>query len=292
MLKPLVSVVVTTYNHQEYITDCLDSILMQQTTFPYEIILGEDESTDGTREICIEYANKYPDKINLFLRSRKDVIYINGNPTGRYNFIESLNSCSGKYIALCEGDDYWTNPFKLQKQVDFLEGNCEYVMTYHDVSIINNEGALLKESKTPTIFKTDFSSLEIIKCEIFVCTMSLVYRNVINTFPNEFLKVKNADIFLTSLLGQYGNGKFIENIGGKYRVHDGGLWSSLDNKQKVESRKNTFFQLHKYYKSINNREISDFYLLKSKGTPSQGAKRSFKKFLKRSYKKMQRLLNG
>lgn len=129
--NPRVSVCVVTYNHVSFIEQCLESILIQQTDFPFEIILGEDESSDGTRAICKEYAEKFPDKIRLFLRSRKDVIYINGNPTGRYNFIENLKAAKGKYIALLEGDDYWTDPLKLQKQVDFMEKNEECFLINH-----------------------------------------------------------------------------------------------------------------------------------------------------------------
>src|SRR5689334_382568 len=90
--KPLVSAIVLTYQHAPYISQCLESILMQQTNFPFEIIVGEDESSDGTREICEKFAENYPDKIRLFLRSRKDVIYYNGSPTGRYNFLENLKA--------------------------------------------------------------------------------------------------------------------------------------------------------------------------------------------------------
>ena len=122
---PLVSICCITYNHEQYIRDAIDGFLMQNTDFPFEICLGEDESNDGTREICQEYADKFPDKIRLFLRSRKDVIYINGQATGRYNFIETLKECKGKYIALCEGDDYWTDPYKLKKQVYYLEEDPE-----------------------------------------------------------------------------------------------------------------------------------------------------------------------
>ena len=118
---PLVSICVQTYQHAPYIAECLEGLLKQKTTFPYEIILGEDESNDGTRDICKAYAKKYPEIIRLFLRRREDVIYINGNATGRYNFIQNLRTARGKYIALCEGDDYWTDPLKLQKQVIFLE---------------------------------------------------------------------------------------------------------------------------------------------------------------------------
>ena len=119
--KPLVSICVVTYNHQNYIKQCLDGVLMQECNFEYEVLLGEDNSTDTTRKLCIEYAERFPDKIRLFLHDRSNVIYINGKPTGRFNFIYNLKQAKGKYIALCEGDDYWTDPTKLQKQVDFLE---------------------------------------------------------------------------------------------------------------------------------------------------------------------------
>jgi len=130
--KPLVSVSVVTYKHEQYIKQCLDGILMQKTNFEFEILLGEDDSPDKTREICIEYANKFPKKIRLFLHDRSNVIYINGSPTGRYNSLYNLTNARGKYIALCEGDDYWTDPLKLQKQVDFLEKNEDVGLVHSD----------------------------------------------------------------------------------------------------------------------------------------------------------------
>lgn len=129
--KPVVSVCVLTYQHVNYIRKCIESILMQQTDFLYEILLGEDQSSDGTREICIEYAQKYPDKIRLFLHHRENNIKINGRHTGRFNFLYSLFSARGKYIAMCEGDDYWTNPFKLQNQVDEMEANLDINICSH-----------------------------------------------------------------------------------------------------------------------------------------------------------------
>jgi len=124
ILNPFVSVHVITYQHAKYIAKCLDGILMQKTDFPFEIVIGEDESTDGTREICINYAKKYRDKIRLFLRDRKQSVITSSTGNKIYlNGILTLRSCNGKYIALCEGDDYWTDPLKLQKQMDFLNIN-------------------------------------------------------------------------------------------------------------------------------------------------------------------------
>lgn len=120
---PRVSVVVPTYQHANFIEQCLNSILQQQTGFPFEILVGEDESVDGTREICLRLAAEYPDRIRLFLGSRKDVMRILGKPTGRYNLLRLLEAANGKYIAICEGDDYWIDPGKLQRQYDALEND-------------------------------------------------------------------------------------------------------------------------------------------------------------------------
>ena len=128
--SPVVSVCVMTYQHKDYIRECLDSILMQQTDFPFEILLGDDASTDGTREMCIEYAERHPDTIRLFLHDRANNIHINGSPTGRFNFLYSLYSARGKYIALCEGDDYWTDPEKLKKQLTIFQHNPEIGICY------------------------------------------------------------------------------------------------------------------------------------------------------------------
>jgi len=107
---------------------------MQETTFPYEVIVGEDGSTDGTREICIRYAEEYPDRIRLFPRDRSVSHLQHKGRDVMLNHLFCLVSARGKYLALCEGDDYWTDPLKLQKQVDFLEANPEYVLVHGDVS--------------------------------------------------------------------------------------------------------------------------------------------------------------
>ena len=108
-----VSVCMITYNHESYIHQAIEGVLTQNTTFPYKLVIGEDYSADGTRKICQEYANLYPDKIDLLPSS--------SNLGMQRNFSRTLNVCTGKYIALCEGDDYWTDPMKLQKQIDILE---------------------------------------------------------------------------------------------------------------------------------------------------------------------------
>lgn len=251
-LAPLVSVCVQTYNHERYIEACLDGILMQQTTFPFEIILGEDESSDGTREICKAYAQKHPDKIKLFLRSRKDVIFINGRPTGRYNFIENLKASTGKYIALCEGDDYWTDPTKLQKQIEFLESNPDYVVCSHNAKVIDENGRVIQEKKIPKLTQDrDFSSLELQK-GAFLLTLTMVFKNIDTSVFRSFNYVLNGDTALISLLGAHGKGRYIEDIKpAVYRVHSGGVWSLLDSKRRFMAKRQLYAAFMKYYKDQN-----------------------------------------
>lgn len=118
MNKIKLSACIITYNHEEYLRECLEGAVNQIVDFDYEIIIGQDKSTDSTHSICVEYAERYPDLIKYFPREK------NLGMIG--NWIETIKNCTGEYIALCEGDDYWTDPLKLQKQVDFLEKNKDY----------------------------------------------------------------------------------------------------------------------------------------------------------------------
>lgn len=133
--KPTFSIRVITYQHAKYIRECLESILMQEVNRPFEIIIGEDQSTDGTREICIEYAEKYPEKIRLFLNDRKNNIMISGRPTGIFNVSYANFMCRGEYTLTCEGDDYWTDPKKIQKQYELMQKYPECHISFHPTMI-------------------------------------------------------------------------------------------------------------------------------------------------------------
>lgn len=223
---PLVSVCVQTYQHVKFISKCLDGILMQKTDFPFEVILGEDESKDGTREICIKYAEKYPDKIRLFLRSRKDVIYIGGRATGRYNFLENLKASKGKYIALCEGDDYWTDENKLQKQVEFLEGDPEFVMCFHKVEIQDGENILDDFITKVPEGLTTITISDLIKGN-FIHTPTVMFRNNVIVFPDWFVLSPVGDYPLYILLALKGKIKYLEYQMAVYRCNIG-IWGTLD----------------------------------------------------------------
>tara|TARA_R110000850_G_scaffold25797_1_gene74162 strand:- start:15993 stop:16949 length:957 start_codon:yes stop_codon:yes gene_type:complete len=241
--NPLVSVCIVTYQHANYIRECLNGILMQQTTFPFEILLGDDASTDGTRETCIEYAQKHPTKIRLFLHHRENNIAINGSPTGRFNFLYNLYNASGKYIALCEGDDYWTDPLKLQKQVDFLEDNDEYNICFHKVKLYYNQNNIFtKDTITREVNETT-DVIELSKGN-FIHTPSIVFRN--NYELSKWLvKCPTVDWALYMTIVNSNKIKKINEIMAIYRINDKGIWSGKNAIQQMLMTVNSFKIVYK-----------------------------------------------
>ncbi|RUT77872.1 glycosyltransferase [Ancylomarina longa] len=136
MTNPFVSVKTITYNHEKFIAQCIEGILMQETNFSFEYIIGEDCSTDRTMEIVQEYAAKFPNIIRVITDDKNVGAVENDNRTDR--------ACRGKYVAFCEGDDFWTDPYKLQKEVDFLEANPEVGLVHTSFSYLN-EGKRTKD---------------------------------------------------------------------------------------------------------------------------------------------------
>lgn len=219
VMRKKVSCHVITYNHINYITKCIDGILMQKTNFDFEIIIGDDLSTDGTREILERYAIQYPNLIKLNLRAERGL----GIP-GKENFVSTLEMCSGEYITLCDGDDYWTDPHKLQKQVDFLEAHPDYVLCFHKVKILKPNGELVEDfiTKVPENYETQET---LARLGNYIHTPSVVFRNVIKEFPPEFSLSPIGDYFLYMLLSEYGKLKYLEEEMAVYR-EGVGIWSA------------------------------------------------------------------
>lgn len=177
---PLVSVCVITYNHEEYIRQCLDSILMQNVNFPYEILIHDDASPDGTADIIREYEAKYPGVIKPIYQTENQ--YSQGKSVEKFN----LERARGKYLAFCEGDDYWTDPGKLQKQVDYLEEHLEYIAYVHRVRTIDEFGNV-RDRRTYDTLEYTISDAENIftDCGCAGPTCSLVCRNIFLTLPKD-----------------------------------------------------------------------------------------------------------
>jgi len=172
--EPLVSVCVQAYQHVNFIKDCLEGILMQKTNFEFEILLRDDASTDGTAEICKDYASKYPDLINL-LAYEENQFSQDVRP-----FIDNVRRARGKYIALCEGDDYWTDPYKLQKQADFLKANPEYGMVYSNVKYVDVVNAEITPSKYHRVrqsaLKNGYMFYDYLKGNFSIMTNTVLFR--------------------------------------------------------------------------------------------------------------------
>lgn len=252
--EPLVSVVVPTYQHASYIGQCLDGILMQRTDFPYEILVGEDESSDGTREICQHYADQHHGIIRLFLRERKDVLYIGGKPTGRTNLLKLLGEARGKYIAFCEGDDYWTDPLKLQKQIDHLESHPGLGLCAHCVLESNAFDHALDRS-FPAIDKDTEYDLEDFIQYNRVATCSMMFRReAFFPIPDFMQRVPYSDraISLTVMHRTNGKAMVLKDEMGVYRLHAGGVHGSLRRSPELLGQA---YQQHIDFMRIMEREL-------------------------------------
>ncbi len=181
-----VSVLMLAYNHERFIAQALDSAVNQDVDFEYEIVIGEDCSTDGTRGIVKRYGERYPEKVRLLLPER--------NLGPRENFRQVLELCRGEYIAILEGDDYWTSPDKLQKQVDFLAANADFSICFHPV-LIHRDGMAGKENQ---IFPENVKSVSTIEDLLeynFIPSCSAMFRNhLMKEFPECFSRIENGGL--------------------------------------------------------------------------------------------------
>jgi glycosyltransferase involved in cell wall biosynthesis len=227
--NPIVSVSVATYNHGLYIDQCLESIINQVTDFSFEIVIGEDGSTDDTREKCIAFANKYPSKIRLFLRDRNEsCIYDDdGKLLRSLNGISTMLNCRGRFLALCEGDDYWIDEFKLQKQYDLACSN-KLIFVGHFVSVFSQPlGKELYELRND---KLNIS----LEDTIFgppVHTSSFFFKNILSDIKFD-ITLPSGDDFLAFELLKRGNGSIIPEKMSTYRLSNAGTWSTISQVEK------------------------------------------------------------
>ncbi|HYW21521.1 MAG TPA: glycosyltransferase [Nodularia sp. (in: cyanobacteria)] len=217
--SPLVSICCITYNHEKFIREAINGFLMQQTNFPIEIIIHDDASIDNTASIILEYQAKHPNLINAILQTDNQY-----SSRGFGFFSDMFDKAQGKYIALCEGDDYWTDPLKLQKQVDFLEANPDFAICFHQVKIWE-EGELRDDDITTV--PSNISTIVDLTGGNYIHTPSCVFRN--NTskiFGANFSRCPLGDYYIHMMNAQYGNIFCIDEVMAVYRVHRNSIWSS------------------------------------------------------------------
>jgi len=278
--EPALSVLVQTYNHGRFIKQCLDAILSQETSFNFEILIGEDDSQDQTRKICQAYALKYPSRIRLFLHHRENNIMVEGHPTGNFNSIFNLFSAKGVLIAFCEGDDYWRDNQKLQKQYEQMMLNRENVLCFHRYQYTTEFDVPSNLTNRPEQPTKDLSRSELILNKAQPLLLTICFRNVIIDLPEECLQVLNVDTFILSLLGHYGKAKYIENIEpSSYRLQSGGSYSSKKRLQQLLMKLNTYNQLSKYYAREQDLLHSNHYYDKAKKIKKMVWLRRLKDFL-------------
>lgn len=220
----MVSICMITYNHGKFVEQAIESIVQQKTTFSFELIIGEDASTDNTLSICKMLANKYPDIITL--------LPTNGNLGIGKNFYRTLTTCKGKYVAICEGDDFWHNKTKLQTQVDILEKNRECILCTSNYRVLYEHNQKLQNN-----LNKDIPKIYTFQYKLggnTTATNSLIYRNTVN-IPEELSKCNVADWPLKLYLLQFGKGIHLEDILSTYRIHGGGIWNGNKDHIRDES---------------------------------------------------------
>lgn len=244
---PLVSICSITYNHAPFIRQCLDGFLMQKTNFKYEIIIHDDASTDGTAEIIKEYAEKYSDLITPIFQSENQ--YSKGIRGFYAKFV--FPKAKGKYIAMCEGDDYWTDPLKLQKQVDFLESHPDYVMCTHGYDEFIQDIKTHKRLPETCSFKIDINTL-IHYSGFFFQPLTLMYRYEYFRLE-EYKKYENSrDTILFYYLLTKGNGYYMSEKMSIYRRHNQGIWTGITRVNQWLSDYNVRFSIYKVERSIES----------------------------------------
>ena len=249
--KPLVSICCLTYNHAPYIRRTLDGFLMQETEYPLEIVIHDDASTDGAQDIIRKYASRKPELYRLILQSENQWSKVGDAVTRNL-----IDAASGKYVLFCEGDDYWTDPQKINKQVDYMEAHPECSMCIHAVNVVNlaGESVIKTGEKHAAEGDRDFTADEIIGAQPgTTCTCSYcMRREYMENWP-EFFKVADVgDYPLSILMAIHGTVHYMDEIMADYLEMHPGSWSDVTYKdmdrilQHARNRRQVLLLLNEY----------------------------------------------
>jgi len=237
-MEYLVDVIMPVYNHEKFLAQAIESIMAQQTTFNYRLIIGEDCSKDRSREIAKEYAAKYPDKVFPQLHEKN----LGASQNGAF----LLNFASSKYIAICEGDDYWTDPTKLQQQVDFMEANPDFAFCFTTLDVIDDTGKKHPDF-FPKITKDVYGMEDVVNAaQLYVSMATILFRNVMpRPLPAFYVKYIIADNSILLLLSDKGKSKYLDINTAVYRLHGAGI--SKTN----FFRENQYQMFYSFFEEVN-----------------------------------------
>jgi hypothetical protein len=224
LTTPKVSVLLTAYNHERYIAQAIESVLLQETQFPIEIVLSDDFSTDATRDLVVEYAQRHPEIIRPVLPER--------NLGANEIFQRQIAAARGQYIALLDGDDYWTSRHKLQRQVEMLDSRPEWIGCFHDVSLISEItpiGVVL-----PKRAESAFGLEDLLRA-CFIAALSVVYRReALTNLPKWVFDFDWSDWPIHMCASRLGAIGYLPETMGAYRLHSGGMFSARDRSTQIE----------------------------------------------------------
>lgn len=269
MKPPKVSICIITYNQEKYIAQAMDSALMQETDFEVEIVIGEDCSTDGTAEIVKTYARKHPDMIRL-LPNTENLGMIG-------NWARTVEACRGDYIALLEGDDFWTDKIKIQLQADDMDKRGEASLCFHKVDFITEEG--VKQDDTylnQELEERDYNIKDVIEKPWFIGTCSIMFRrSCLPSFPSWVKKLKAIDKVVQLICADQGPIAYINREMGTYRIHPMGIsqvqWLGRENRFELTVvdifRKFDQHTKKKHHEQIRQRLIGSYKALMAKNPP-------------------------
>lgn len=256
-MLPLVSICIPTFQHGRFIAQTLSGCLAQQTAFQFEIVIGDDGSMDEAPSIIADYSNQFPNIIRSFLHEKNLGPSFPKELGGKNNVIFLFSQCRGKYIALCEGDDYWTDPQKLQMQVDFLEQNPTVALTHHQVQVKYEDGSPSHFFNSPNQL-TETTIEDLLTDSWFIATCSSVFRNVYqNGLPPWFFHTGSGDLGIFLIAAHHGNIHYFNETMGVYRRHRGGLsnFQIQTNRFFLENRLRLYQDVNQFYGGIYTKSI-------------------------------------
>ena len=237
--EPFVSICCLTYNHESYIEAALEGFLKQKVSFPYEILIYDDASTDSTAEIIRRYAQQYPDMIKPVLQTENQYSKGITNPSGAFNFPRAR----GKYIAMCEGDDYWTDEGKLQAQIDYLENHPDCSLCIHSAGIITMDGS--KSDRRMRPYKKDriISPEEIIDKGCGYPTASMVFpTSLVKELPQYYTECPVGDTPLQLMAAARGYGYYMDRDMSIYRIGGASSWTTQGKQGDYEAKQKKYYE--------------------------------------------------
>jgi glycosyltransferase involved in cell wall biosynthesis len=239
MPVPKVNVLIVTYNHEQFIGQALESVLAQQVDFPYTVVVGEDCSTDQTRAIVEQYRQRYPERIKP--------LYHSHNVGPGANLKACLAACQGTYIAALDGDDYWTDPHKLAKQVAWLDANPDFSLCFHHVEVLK-QGELEVQIIPPLTTQLVYTLTDLLGTTM-PPTGSVVLRNCLPALPDWLFETYPIDVPLFALYAEVGKIKLLPEVMGCYRHHAGGTWTAQSVERNQQRLYAMFQRLIQHYAS-------------------------------------------